>query len=394
MKKSLLAFIPAMLILAGCCIPGGAQKECPKAAAPKAAVKAAAPVKVKKIKTGFYIDKGARGGGVIHLARLLSFSPQIELTLLKGEDLRKGKLNGLDMIVMPGGSSELEMQSMAPEGVKALKEFISKGGAYVGICAGFHVTLNRPERAQIFPYTYIKEAVGARGDVQIDVNKEAAKILGIRPGKRLVRYSRGPIAKEAKWAKGECKTYALYTSSISPLGRAGVSFFNTPALIAGTYGKGKVIASSFHPEYRTDSYEIFVGMVKYATGIKITPEIPVAQYRPLRTAYVQSAALDGHAQVIKELVALERCPELAVVMGLTHDILNTSDLLIFPNGPKAWGEGLVKNKWITTLVKFMDKGGKIIVAGDAWKTIPNHKNLTRLPANGCLVKAAKAIAAK
>ena len=105
----------------------------------------------RKIKTGFFIDKGSRGGGVILLARLLKYSPQIDLTLLTGEDLRKGKLKELELVVMPGGSSHLQMKSMGPEGVEALREFIRQGGSYVGICVGFHITLNRPERARIFP---------------------------------------------------------------------------------------------------------------------------------------------------------------------------------------------------------------------------------------------------
>ena len=391
MKKMLLALIPALLLCAGCAAS--------KCAAP--AKKCAAPAKKcapkyigKKIKTGFYIDKGSRGGGVLLLARLLHYSPQIDMTLLNGEDLRKGKLKGLDMIVMPGGSSQLQMESMGKEGVKALQDFVRKGGAYVGICAGFHITLNRPERAQLMPYTYIREAVGARGDVQIDLSKEGAKILGVKPGKRMVRYSRGPIAKEAKWAKGSCKTYALYTSSISPLGRAGKSFFNTPALIAGTYGKGKVIASSFHPEYKVETYELFVGMVYYATGVRITPRIPVPACRPLRTIYYAGAAAKGHIQAIPEYVALERCTALQLSSSFGKGQLDYTDLLILPNAPANWRAGFLKGNWISVFKAFMDRGGRIIAAGDTWNFLPAHKNLTRLPADGCLVKAAAEVAAK
>ena len=390
MKKFLLAFIPVLMICAGCvsgkCAP---EKKC----AP-AKQCTSGPYKGKKLKAGFYIDEGSRGGGVIHLARLLTYSPQIDLTLLKGKDLREGKLKGLDMLVMPGGSSEKQMISMGKEGVKALQDYVRNGGVYVGICAGFHITLNRPERAQLLPYNYIREAVGARGDVQIDLSKEGAKVLGVKPGKRMVRYSRGPIAKVNSWDKGSCKTFATYTSSIGPIGKAGVSFFGTPALISGTYGKGKVIATSFHPEYKPDTYELFVGCVYAVTGVKLTPQIPVSQYRPLRAAYCSGAALNGHAQVIKEYVALERCPQFTMQMGMNREILAAVDLLILPNTTEAWGKGLIKNKWIPILVKFMDRGGKIIAAGDSWKTIPDHKNMTRIPADGCLVKAAVKVAAE
>ena len=381
--KKIFAFIPVLLICAGCAVCTSAPQK-------------VSPQKYtgKKIKTAFYIDKGARGGGVANLARLLTYSPQIEMTMVNGEDLRKGILKNFDMVVMPGGSSQLEMESMAPAGVKALQDFIRKGGAYVGICAGFHIMLNRPERAQLVPYTYIREAVGNRADVQINLSKEGAGILGVKPGKRMVRYSRGPIAKEASWNKGTCKTYALYTSSVSPLGRAGKSFFNTPALIAGTYGKGKVIASSFHPEYKPETYELFVGMVYYATGIRITPQIPIPDYRPLRTIYYASAAAKGHKQAIPEYIALERCTALQVSTGFGKGQLDYADLLIMPNAPANWREGFIKNNWLPVFKAFMDRGGKIIVAGSTWDFIPAHKNLTRLKADACLVKAAAALAAK
>ena len=380
--KKIVAFIAVLFVCAGCATTSSTQN---KQLNPP-------PYTGKKLKTGFFIDKGSRGGGVTHLGRLMSFSPQIELIMLTGEDLRNGKLKGLDLLVMPGGSSKLQMQSMGAEGVKALQDFVRNGGAYVGICAGFHITLNRPERAQLMPYTYIFKAVGARGDVQIDLSAEGAKLLDVAPGKRMVRYSRGPVAKEAQWNKGTCKTYALYTSSISPLGKAGETFFNTPALIAGTYGKGKVIATSFHPEYRTDTYELFVGCVYAVTGVKITPQIPVPRYRALRTAYYSDAALKGHKQSIKEVTALEKHTELAVTPGFNKDLLNASDLLILPNAPKTWGSELAKHKWMPELVKFMERGGKIIAAGDSWQVVPDHKNLIRLKADACVVKAAVTVA--
>jgi glutamine amidotransferase-like uncharacterized protein len=346
----------------------------------------------KKIKTGFYIDKGSRGGGVIHLARLLTYSPQIELTLLKGEDLRKGKLNGLDMIVMPGGSSQLQMESMGPAGVKALQDFVRKGGIYVGICAGFHITLNRPERAQLMPYTYIREAVGARGDVQIELSKEAMKALDVKRSKHMVRYSRGPVAKAAQWNKGACKTFALYKSSIGPLNRAGQSFFNTPAMIAGTYGKGKVIATSFHPEYKPTTYELFVGCVYAVTGRKITPQIPGSVCRPLQVAYNTGSAMSrSTAQAIRETIELEASPLIQLHLGMNHDNLNFVDVLVLPDTSAAAGKAFIKNDWPKFLKVFMDKGRKVVAAGPAWKDLPAHKNLIRIPAKASLRKAVEAL---
>ena len=111
MKKLLLFAAAAIFLCTGCATT--AQKAAP-----------AKPYTGKQLRAGFYIDKGSRGGGVLNLARLLHYSPQIkEVVYLKGEDLVKGKLKGLDMLVMPGGSSQLQMTSMTPAGVKALQDY-------------------------------------------------------------------------------------------------------------------------------------------------------------------------------------------------------------------------------------------------------------------------------
>ena len=377
-----ILIVSAVMVLAAGCTAG----KC---------VQSTAEYKGKKLKTGFYIDDGSRGGGVIHLARLLTYSPQIDLRLLKGSDLRAGKLKDLDLLVMPGGSSERQMRSMGPEGVKALQDFVRNGGSYVGICAGFHITLNRPERAQLMPYTYIREAVGNQGDVFITLSKAGSKKLGIRSGRYKVRYSRGPIAAQAKWDKGECNTYASYLSSVSPVGRPGKSFVGTPAIIADNYGKGKVIATGFHPEYLVSSYDIFYGCVYAVTGVKLTPQIPVSRFRPLRIAYhFTPGAQKDTAAVIKEVISLERTPEFSVQLGLSHELLTVTDLLILPDCKPQASAAFVKADWPRFIARFMDKGGRVIAVGDAWKNLPDHRNMIRCPADGSVVSCAGKIAAE
>ena len=55
----------------------------------------------KKLKTGFYVDDGSRGNGAFTWAQLLFYSPQLEVTLLDGKDIRNGKLDNLDLLVVP-----------------------------------------------------------------------------------------------------------------------------------------------------------------------------------------------------------------------------------------------------------------------------------------------------
>ena len=346
----------------------------------------AAEFKGKKIKTAFYVDRGSNGGGVLHLARLLTYSPQLDVTLVHGEDLRNGKLKDFELLVMPGGSSKTQMVSMGEKGVEALREFVRSGGAYVGVCAGFHITLNRKERARLFPYTYVPAAVGYKANVFMDLSDDGAKVLDVKAGRYLVTYSRGPIAKAGQWEQGNCRTLALYKSSVGPVNRVGKSFFNTPALIYGNFGKGKVIATSFHPEYRMETHDLFYGCVYAVTGRKITSVFPERKFHPYRVLYFSSAATErGNRFAIKDILELEKSPEIAVDFSQNLAALNSSDIVVLPEGTGHALQGLEKSGWLDILQKFMDKGGKVLAVGSAWDKMPDHANLTRVPAKSSLV---------
>ena len=105
----------------------------------------------KLLKVGYFVGDGSNGNGVFHWARLLRNSPQLDVTLLVGEDIRNGKLDDLDLLVIPGGSSRRQYLNVTEKGGDKIREFVKKGGSYVGICAGFHCTLNKPDRFRLMP---------------------------------------------------------------------------------------------------------------------------------------------------------------------------------------------------------------------------------------------------
>ena len=376
--RKLILFLAAVIavITAGCAAP-----------------QLCTPYEGKKVKTAYFVDNGCHGGGVIHIARLLSYSPQVDITLIDGKDLREKKLDDFDLIVMPGGSSASQMRSMKPEGVEILRDFVRNGGSYLGICAGCHITLNRPERAAIMPYRYDREAVGWRADVFIDIADKGTKILDIPAGRYYVRYSRGPILKEDKWEHGSCETLATYQSSVGPVNRVGRSFYGTPAMIYGNFGKGKAIATSFHPEYNMNTWIIFQGCFYAVTGVKLTPALPVNNYRPLRVSYYfEGAQKKDRKAMLREYLALEKEPELGVQLGLSMEICSNVDAVILADANENHWKEFTKVQNDAIITDFMNRGGKVIAVGASWDKIPDHKNLIRLKQGDSAVDAALAIA--
>ena len=150
----------------------------------------------KRVRFGLYVDAGASGNGVLHLASLIAHSPQAELQLLMADDIRNGKLKDIDVLVMPGGSSQKQCRTIGLEHLDKVRDFLNNGGGYVGTCAGMFDVLEH--LMQLLPFARNVREDGSTAYVTVDISKEGAEILGISPGERVARYSGGPIVNKLK----------------------------------------------------------------------------------------------------------------------------------------------------------------------------------------------------
>jgi hypothetical protein len=56
--------------------------------------------------------------------------------LIRSEDIRKGILRDYTMLFVPGGWASNKMKTLGEEGVREIREFVDKGGNYLGFCGG------------------------------------------------------------------------------------------------------------------------------------------------------------------------------------------------------------------------------------------------------------------
>ncbi|MBQ7695733.1 MAG: hypothetical protein IJT50_11500 [Lentisphaeria bacterium] len=380
-SERVMAFLLGALLLAGGCASGSSGKK-----------DAAAPVPEKKLKAAFYVDEGSRSNGVFYWARLLSYSPGIEMTPVDGRDLREGKLKGFDLLVILGGSSAKQYRSMGEAGAEAVRKFVKEGGSYVGICAGFHCALNRKERIGLLPFEYQVGAGGAQAVLPVEISPRGGEILGIKPGRYRVRYSLGPISKPgAAWEHGKGEVLGVYKGTVSPSGRPGGNFFDAPAVIYGNYGKGKVIATSFHPESHVVNHALAMGCIYAATGLKTAPVFPKKNYRPVRVGFYTPGTI-GKGPILR-MLELDREPDLDVLFvsgsELNEGILEHLDVFVVPDGMDAAHKSLASGRK-EMFARFLDRGGKLLVSGAEAAFFAPHKNFKVIPEGRSFVPEALA----
>ena len=344
------------------------------------------------VKTGFYVGSGSRSNGVLHWARLLAYSPQLKLVLIDAEDVLNDRLKDLDLLVIPGGSSRLQCEKMKPEGMEKVRDFVAAGGSYVGICAGFHCTLNRPERLRLMPYEYCQGAGGNLAVLAVDIFEKGGKVIGVKPGRYMVRYSHGPISRPGKQpGEGWGETLGVYKSTVGPLGRPGGNFFDAPAVIHGKFGKGKVIATSFHPESYPSTHPIALGCIYAVTGVRPDPVFPAKNPRPVRVGYYGPGIVGKYC--IRAMLALDRHPDLDVILidnfEINRGMLDHLDVFVLPHGIESIYKGRFKQAFFSEQIqKFLRRGGLLLASGNAAGYLPDHPNAKRLPADADFVKYA------
>ena len=366
--KKVLPVIFCLALLAGCASPQSGTAPAPGDGTAKK--------EEKLLKVALFTDNGSRGTGPFHLARILATSPQVSLTLVESSDIRAGKLAEVDLLLGPGGSSQLQCEGLGEDGKEAVRKFVRNGGAYVGVCAGFHCTLNRKERIALMPFEYREGAGGAGGPVLVDFSKRGAEVLGIAPGRRRVKYSKGPICKPgAPWEHGRGEVLAVYKTTISPIGRPGGDFLNAPAVIFGNYGKGKVIATSFHPEADTFNEDILLGCIAAVTGVRLTPVSPRKVFHPYQAGYFFRPAMGkGCTRAVREYLSLLHDPRLRVLLasGFSN---NQFDVIILPQGGEKSYLSFKEGPRAKALRKFLDRGGIVLASESAMKYMPKHPGI-------------------
>ena len=347
---------------------------------------------VKPLKIAYFVGEGGRGTGVIQLGRILSYLPGAKVTLLDGEDLRAGKLKGNDLLVIPGGSSATQYKTMQESGAEAIRRFVADGGAYFGVCAGFHCALNRPERVRLLPYTWYFGGAQMRATLMIEIPEKAAERLDVPAGKYQVKYSRGPISKRCEQpGTGWAEELAVYKNEM-PWPK--ISFDGAPAILFGEYGKGKVVATSFHPEAMPTTWPIALGCIYAVTGRKLQPVLPAKDLDRVSVAYYTG----GHAGKtwVAEALALDRQRDLDLVIpsSLTDGTLDHVQVVICSRNTKDAYSKFFPQPLVAPLIKqFLDRGGKLLVSPEGMKSAPKHPNVIELKPDGCIVKAVRAAAA-
>ena len=294
----------------------------------------------RPIKTGVYAGRGISGNGAVEWFRIVQSSPELDLTLLDAAMIRDGGLDGLGLLVMPGGSSPEIKRELGTNGTARLRDFIRNGGGYIGTCAGCCLMMEEapdPSRG-IGVMPFYRSGSKGRFLLPIAVNAKGAKELGIKEGTYTVQYSHGPIL-EPSTQLVENASFEVWGTLRTDSGKYGSEpeMYGRAAIVGGTYGKGRVFTISCHPEFFENSRVIVAGAFRYVTGREVTLPVRPRGRRALTVAAY--AVCPVGVETARTLLAIDSDGALDLFPVNSEDIrrglLDHCDALLFPHGKKG-----------------------------------------------------------
>ena len=212
------------------------------------------------VHVALYAGAGTSGKGPKLLEETLHADGLFAVTPITPEEIRAGRLKDFKVLIVPGGLSQTQGIALGEDGREMVRQFVSGGGTYVGICAGCYLaSCHYKWSLNILPVKVVDSANWERGvtPLLLGLTAEGKDWLSRKEGEVKLIYHNGPVLAPLEEPKEKLVVLATYREEVTRKGAKEGLMVNTPALVAARYGKGWAIGISPHPEM-TEGYREMV----------------------------------------------------------------------------------------------------------------------------------------
>ena len=220
----------------------------------------AAPANVRPLKIVIYDGAGSTAKGIASVTQRARQLPGATITALKPEEIGTRDLSEFDVIVFSGGSGSAQAKAIGDAGRKNVRDFVERGGGYLGICAGAYLACAGFDWGLgiLNAKTVSQKWQRGRGMMQIELSDSGRKVFGKVDGKFTIRYANGPIIKPlGRDGLPPYQVAAVFRTEIAENGTPKGVMIDSPAAVFAPFGKGRVLTISPHSE-DTPGLENFV----------------------------------------------------------------------------------------------------------------------------------------
>ncbi len=202
-----------------------------------------------------------------------------EARAISSEEVRETKLANVDIFIIGGGSGSAFNRSLGPDGGKIVREFIRNGGGALASCAGGY-SFAIGQKAEL---KYISIAHAEIFDAEDGRWARGKGNVEVAPADKHYRsltmfYANGPLWTIGK-QHGSDRTVALarFVGDVMKEGEPGGVMPGTPAILGGTFGDGRFVLFSGHPEFykKLGNQPLVADAARWVTRGPLEPDEPI-----------------------------------------------------------------------------------------------------------------------
>jgi hypothetical protein len=200
--------------------------------------------------------------------------PDWLVDLHEGADFRSSgsRSVGSSVIVYPtpqARTAATQAAALGPDAAARVRRFVDQGGGYIGMCAGAYLACHGfPWSLSLLDAKTVSPLWrrGA-GTVQMELTAKGQDLFDRVQATQDCRYANGPIIQPAQAQDvADYEVLAVFRSELAKNGTPKGVMVNSPAIVTGRFGRGRVLCSSPHPE-QSQGWEAFVPRaVTWAAG--------------------------------------------------------------------------------------------------------------------------------
>ncbi|WP_459557961.1 BPL-N domain-containing protein [Lacunimicrobium album] len=211
-----------------------------------------------------------KNAGPLNLQRFLTSEKGYRCEIITPEEIQEGRLKAFDVLIVPGGSGSKQAEMLGETGRENIRTFVKEGGGYMGICAGSYLASSDYSwslnliNAKVFDRAHWARGTG---DVQLKLTTEGQKQLKEGAEEVTVYYGQGPLlVPDDEPNLPQYEALATYATEIAKKGAPTGVMVGTAAIARTTYGEGKVMCYSPHPEKSDKTEHLICGGLEWLVG--------------------------------------------------------------------------------------------------------------------------------
>jgi glutamine amidotransferase-like uncharacterized protein len=226
----------------------------------------------RSVRVAIFTGDGVSKEAPAQVKACLPEAERFEVENVTAKEIRAGALEKFNVIIHPGGSGSGQAKSLGEEGRETVRAFVKRGGGYVGVCAGVYLaSAEYPWALKLLDARVVDDEHWARGtgDVKLQITEAGRNALSREQASPTVYYENGPLLGPAKNNEiPDFESLATFESEIRKNDAPKGVMLGTTAIARGTFGKGRVVCFSPHPERSRGCEAFLTEGVKWAGSAK------------------------------------------------------------------------------------------------------------------------------